>query len=443
MKSVVTHTTTAGAGQASELLTRVAELESQLAAQRQRFDDLGSLGAIIASILEIDQALSAMMEIALENVAGEVGAILLDEDGELKCRLAWGMDHNLLNSIRLADGRTVTEAYKSDPSPRRINQQDLCPDVGLKINSLLIAPIQSRQRTLGFLVVLNKRRGEEFSADDLTTLVTLNNFLAVALENAHLLSEKLEKQRMEQELSIAHEVQQTILPETDFTFEGFDIAARYVAANEVGGDFYELIPTADSGFVLVIGDVSNKGVGSALVMSACAGIIKSTLRTSPDIAMSDLASHLNDTLAEEIVKDHGMFATIWFGRFSSASGELTYCNAGHIPPVLCRGGSQEVEELSLGGAIIGQFAGLPFKQGAAQLQAGDSITLCTDGLTEAENTGGELFGRVRLSEFVRDHSSFAASEFCDALQLHLEKYSRGASAESSDDFTAIHVRIQP
>ena len=209
----------------------------------------------------------------------------------------------------------------------------------------------------------------------------------------------------------------------------------------MGGDFYEIIETGDGGFILIIGDVSNKGVGAAMIMSACSGIIKSKLKSEPDINMSALAEHLNDTLSEGLIKDRGMFATIWFGRFRPDL-TLEYCNAGHVPPVLCHAGGNAPEDLAAGGTIVGQFPGVTFKESVAALQPGDSLTFFTDGITEAESSTGELFGRERTMRFASQHADTPAREFCAALKRHIDDYSRGGSDEAHDDFTVVQVRVR-
>ncbi|MFQ5607558.1 MAG: PP2C family protein-serine/threonine phosphatase, partial [Candidatus Zixiibacteriota bacterium] len=381
---------------------RVFELEAELDHQRERLEDIKTMGAVIASILEMERALPVMMEMTLRTVNGEVGAILLEEDDELFAKVAWGLDQALLDRLEVEGGLLLKQAYSNGWETLCLNNCDLAPGSGLKVASLLAAPISSHERRHGLTVVLNKERGGEFTQDDLASLQSLNHFLAVAIENARLFEETLEKQRLDQELEIARQVQQTILPDATLSHPGFEIGAVYVAAHQVGGDFYELIPLPDGSFVLIVGDVSNKGVAAALVMSACSGIIKSLLRTDPQMRMCHLAASLNDTLAEGVVKDKGMFATIWFGRFDPGGQGLAYCNAGHLPPLWRAAGNGEITELSAGGPIVGQFEGITFTEGHVQLSAGDSITLFTDGLTEAEDRDGQLFGRERAQAFVEE-----------------------------------------
>lgn len=421
---------------------RVLELEAELSRQRERLNDIETMGAMIASILKMDRVLPVMMELALRTVNGEVGAILLEENGELYTKVAWGLDQVLLDRLEVESGRLLTDVFRDRKEALCLNKTDLAPGSGLKVFSLLAAPISSREQRHGWTVVLNKEGGGEFIDEDLETLQSLNHFLAVAIENAQLLKETLKKQKLDQELQIARQVQETILPDSNLTHPGFQIGTIYVAAQEVGGDFYELIPLPDKSFVLIVGDVSNKGVAAALVMSACSGIIKSLLRCNPEMSMSHLAANLNDTLAEGVIKTKEMFATIWFGRFDPSGRRLSYCNAGHVPPIWRRQNSGEITELPIGGSIVGQFVGIEFKEGCVDLSEGDTITLCTDGLTEAEDKNGKLFGRERVRCFVSDHGDLQPDEFCKKLHAHIETFSKGASGDAQDDFTVLQVKIE-
>lgn len=421
---------------------RVLELEAELLRQRGRLSDIETMGAMIASILSMDRVLPVMMEMALRTVGGEVGAILLEENGELYTKVAWGLDQALLERLEVESGRLLKDVFKERKEALCLNDTDLAPGSGLKVFNMLSAPISSHDHHFGWTVVLNKEDGSNFTKEDTETLGSLNHFLAVAIENARLLKETLKKQKLDQEMQIARQVQETILPDGNLTHPGFCIGTIYVAAQEVGGDFYELIPLPDKSFVLIIGDVSNKGVAAALVMSACSGIIKSLLRSNPEMSMSQLAANLNDTLAEGVIKTKEMFATIWFGRFDPSGRKLSYCNAGHVPPILWQSESKKISELPIGGSIVGQFVGMEFKEGRVDLCEGDTITLFTDGLTEAEDKSGQLFGREKVRNFVSDHSEFGPEQFCKNIRGHIETFSEGASSEALDDFTVLQVKIE-
>ena len=267
------------------------------------------------------------------------------------------------------------------------------------------------------------------------------NFVAVAIDNSNLMREKLTRQAMEQEMLIARQIQETILPDNIENFPGVEIGAVYFPAREVGGDFYDIVKIDDKRFFVVIGDVSNKGVPAALVMSASSGIIKSILEVAPDIQVNDLAARLNDLLVSGIIKSREMFVTLFFARFDLEAREISYCNAGHLPGMLWRESTQTIETLSEGGPIVGQFPGFTFKVGKRPLSSGDRLFLFTDGLTEAADAEGNLFGRSRAEDVFRAEISMSPGQFCTRVKAWIDKFTIGAADESHDDFTVLQVKV--
>lgn len=431
----------ASSGRSNDEQEQLFHLQLELERQRQRLKDIETMGAIIASILDIDKVMTVMMEMSLRAVSGEVGAILLEEDGELATKIAWGMNAALLEELYVFPDTTLLDCYRKSDESVLIDSEEIALHANVHVTSLLAAPIHSRERKYGLVVALNKEHGGRFDEADKETLESLNQFLSVAIENSRLLDEALQKQRMEQELSIARQVQETILPGKTFEHPGVDIGVVYASAREVGGDFYEVIPLPADQFVVILGDVSNKGVGSALVMSACAGIIKSLLRSDPGMAVAELAGRLNDTLSEGIIKDRGMFATIWFGKFDMRNGTLTYCNGGHVPALHYKSSESTIEELATGGTIVGQFEGLRFKDERLSISPGDTITVFSDGVTESEDREGNLFGRKRTREFVLERHADEPQKFCNLLQSSISTFSRGAQEDTQDDFTVLQIRL--
>jgi sigma-B regulation protein RsbU (phosphoserine phosphatase) len=269
----------------------------------------------------------------------------------------------------------------------------------------------------------------------------LLNFVAVAIDNSNLIKDKLRQQKTDQEMAIAKQIQETILPTNIDNITGVDIGAAYYPARDVGGDFYDVIRIDETSFVVVVGDVSNKGVPAALVMSAAAGIIKTTIASNPDISVSELAGRLNDLLADEIIKDREMFVTLFFAKFDLKQNQLFFCNAGHIPGLFWDSRKRSIVELTEGGTIVGQFQGFKFKQGKQELVAGDKLFLFTDGLTEAMDTQNNLFGRERAEQVFSAEIGKDPKEFCSKVKEWVDRFSEGASEDSQDDFTILQVRI--
>jgi phosphoserine phosphatase RsbU/P len=176
-------------------------------------------------------------------------------------------------------------------------------------------------------------------------------------------------------------------------------------------------------------------------MSASSGIIKSIISANPTISMSDLASSLNELLAREIVKDREMFVTLMFVKFDLEKNKLVYCNAGHLPGLYWNNESKIVDQLPASGPIVGQFPGAVFKQEEKEVNPGDRLFLFTDGLTEAFDAEGKIFGRERAEQVFMEEISLDPKQFCLRVKEWVDRFSQGAPLDSHDDFTVLQVKV--
>ena len=421
--------------------TAIDELEARLEAKRAQLRDMSTMGAVITSIQEINAVLSVVMDMAIRLVDGEVGLIMLDTDGELKVEISWGVNEEFAKSLMYLDGMDLPSYCVKVRETITLNELDLKAEDGFLVQSLICVPIQTSKKCHGVMVVVNKSDGGLYCDEDREILQMLLNFVAVAIDNSDLVKAKLDQQKVDQQMAIARQIQETILPQDIDSIKGVDIGVAYYPAGEVGGDFYDLIRIDDSRFVVVIGDVSSKGVPAALVMSAAVGIIKSIIKSNPDISVSELAASLNDLLANEIIKEREMFVTLFFCQFDLANSRLTFCNAGHMPGLFWDSGKNSVCELADGGPIVGQFPGIAFKQGERELHPGDRLFLFTDGLTEATDADDNLFGRERAEQVFSAEIGLEPKEFCVQVKEWVDRFSEGAGEETHDDFTIMQVKV--
>jgi sigma-B regulation protein RsbU (phosphoserine phosphatase) len=419
---------------------RLLELESKLESTKAELRDLATMGAVITSIQDANAILSVVMDMAVRLARGEVGMIALEEDDKLVYKISWGVTEELARSLMYQDGMDLPTYCYQTRETIILNELGIVAE-GLSIDSIICLPIQSKDRCLGVIVIINKEGGGSYGEEDKETLEILLNFVAVAIENSNLLKAKLEQQKVTQEMAIAKQIQATILPQNIDDIEGVDIGAAYYPAKEVGGDFYDVITLSDKQFLVILGDVSNKGVPAALVMSAAAGIIKSILALDPQISVSNLASRLNDLLCQEIIKEREMFVTLFFGKFDLEAETLSYCNAGHIPGLFWDDLAQSICELADGGPIVGQFEGIVFKEGSRILRSGDRLFLFTDGLTEAADTEGNLFGRERAEQVLSAEIGLEPGEFCRRVREWVDQFAAGAAEDTIDDFTLLQVKV--
>ncbi len=151
---------------------------------------------------------------------------------------------------------------------------------------------------------------------------------------------------------------------------------------------------------------------------------------------------VNEILAGGIIKERDMFITLFFCKFDLYNKKVTYTNAGHVPALFWDAKESKVEELKDGGTIIGQFSGIPFKEGERKISPGDKVLLFTDGLTEAADRSGNIFGREKVAELFESNITLSPGEFCKKSKEIIDSYSVGCSDDHIDDFTIMQIRVR-
>jgi serine phosphatase RsbU (regulator of sigma subunit) len=267
--------------------------------------------------------------------------------------------------------------------------------------------------------------------DDLWETARQFNRMAEGLERARALEK--ERDRLESELELARRIQQRLLPAGPPSIEGLDIAGCSEPAREVGGDYYDHIDLGGGRVLLVIADVSGKGVPAALLMSGFRASLMS--QDAQALGPERLAERVNDFLHRSV--ETGKFVTAFLGFLDSGTGHIVYANAGHNPPVLLRRDGR-VEWLAAGGVVLGIMPHFRFESGEAVLEPGDLLALYTDGVTEGQNAAGELWGDDRLIESLRRLAGRPSAEAARALVSEVRAYEGEAGA--ADDVTVLMAR---
>jgi serine phosphatase RsbU (regulator of sigma subunit) len=243
--------------------------------------------------------------------------------------------------------------------------------------------------------------------------------------------ERIERERVEQELQVARRIQQASLPKEVPALEGWQITPFYQPAREVGGDFYDFLDLADGRLGVVVGDATGKGVPAALMMAST----RSTLRAVAQASESpgDALRRVNDPLATDIPTN--MFVTCFYAILDPHSGRLSYANAGHDLPYLHRNG--EAEELRARGMPLGLMPGMSYEEEEVSLGEGGCVLFYSDGLVEAHDPKGEMFGFPRLRRLVAEHGQ--ERMLVDFLMGELSSFT-GEGWEQEDDITLLTLR---
>jgi sigma-B regulation protein RsbU (phosphoserine phosphatase) len=306
---------------------------------------------------------------------------------------------------------------------------------GLQIADWLAVPIAVKNEIFGVMVLINPRHGERFSESDVEAARLLAGLAAVAIKNARLMAEEQKQARVQQQLKLARSVQVALLPDPALRVAGLEWQALYLPAFEIGGDYYDVIPLSGHEVLLVIGDVSSKGVPAALLMTAVRAMVRAEAARIADTAQ--LLTTVNRAVCSDFARDHEMFVTLFCARVNTQSRHMIYSNAGHSPPLVWGRGTEQPETLREGGSILGQLVEAEFTQGVVTLAPGWRLWAFTDGVTEARNARGELFGTHGVVRFAATHRSTAGHRFQSELKTTLDRFATERS--DVDDLTSLWV----
>jgi serine phosphatase RsbU (regulator of sigma subunit) len=263
----------------------------------------------------------------------------------------------------------------------------------------LLVPLAAGGGILGYLALGPKRSGAPYSRPDRELLMTVGEQLAGALDHFRL-TERLARQRvLEREVEIAKDVQSRLLPQEPPRLPGLALSAECRQAREVGGDYFDFIALDPGTVGIALGDISGKGISAALLMAS----LQAHLRSQYSIMRGDLG-RLFEAVNRQFCRSIGSsrFATLFFGHFDDSGGRLRYVNCGHTPPILLRADGR-VERLKSTATILGAFPDWNGSVREIVLKAGDTLVVCSDGITEAVNEAGVEFGEERLIEVLRVH----------------------------------------
>ncbi|MDZ7372928.1 MAG: SpoIIE family protein phosphatase [candidate division KSB1 bacterium] len=304
------------------------------------------------------------------------------------------------------------------------------PEAGFR----LLVPLWVQDRPCGAVALGARLDARDYSDDDLSFLVTLGNHAANALENARLFRESLEKQRMEEELQIAREIQLRLLPRGFPEVPGIEVFGTHKPSRWVAGDYFDVLLLSPEELALVVADVSGKGVPAALLMANVQAGLHTLL--APGVDLAGLAARLNRLIFENTGYDK--FVTVFVGILSIPERSLRYVNAGHNPPYLLRPNG-DLSTLETGGLLMGMIPEVGYEVGQANLAAGDLLFLYTDGVVEAQNVREEEFGEARLAEELRCAAPHGARAVCQRVLEAVESFAAGC--DQYDDITLLAVKV--
>ncbi|GMQ81455.1 MAG: hypothetical protein BMS9Abin05_0887 [Rhodothermia bacterium] len=298
----------------------------------------------------------------------------------------------------------------------------------------LILPIKQKGETCAMLCLGKKMTGQEYQLDEIEFLYALGNLAFVSLQNSYLVDQQIEKERLEEEMRLAREIQERLQPSEIPGLASLQTASMALPSRHVAGDYFDAIKLGKHKLLFAIADVTGKGMPASLLMSnlqACLRVL-----VPMDVSLEEAAAHINRVISENTGFDK--FITYVHGIYDEETKVFDYVNAGHNPPTLVRANG-DIELLETGGLLLGVMADAVYERGSVTLMTGDVLTLFTDGVTEAMSPEEEEYGEERLEKLLQDSRHLTAAEILNAVREDIRLFTEDAPV-LSDDVTMIVIK---
>ena len=410
---------------------------------------------LLHSQLPLDSVLAKMLDHAVSVTNADRGLLLeANEAGQLHVRLARKSGGMRLPPESLSPSQTAIQMARKqqaaviteDLAQAEMNLQEAQSIVAQGLRAVVVIPLYSvtransdesllnviRGQFLG-VVYLDSRRPAAFSKLDRQILDALAADAAGTLDNARLVERERERQRLEQEINIARDIQQALLPRGFKDYPHMDVSGCNFPCLSVGGDYFDVFPMSDGRTAFLIADVSGKGLGAAMLTTMLQGALSGmTLGAAPALVFN----HINHYLCNHA--EVGRYATMFFGVMDG-EGHMEFINAGHPSPFLIRAGKAEAP-FTEGSYPVGLVPEAEYTAACVKLEPGDTLVLFSDGVTEAMDPEDEMFGMKRLEDVLTDKHDVPLEHLQKCVLESVENFVRGA--RQADDLTLLLVRYQ-
>jgi phosphoserine phosphatase RsbU/P len=417
-------------------------LDSSMSSRNDLLGLISKVGIALLSSSGLDDTLDQVATLVFEAVPAErVVVMLRDEknDDEMLIKVARhrGSDTKIgeVRVSRAIMDEVVTNGQSVLTSDAQQDPKYASQTIILQgIRSVLAVPMCVDERhVFGMIYADSPTHQASFTTEHLNILTTLASVASIRVENASLLDERINRERMERELELATEIQQRFQPEGPPTVEGYDFQGISFSCYEIGGDYYDFIPRHDNTMLVALGDVSGKGTSASLLMSSLHAAIHG--QVAAKTPLGDLVTAVNVYLANNTPANR--FITLFVAELDPATGNLTYINAGHNPPLIGRADGT-LELVQSGGLPLGLMDFAEYETGHAQLFSGDVLFIYSDGVSEANNLNEDEFGMERLQTVISTNVGRSASGIRDKVEAALSEFT--GTAAPNDDITLVIVK---
>jgi phosphoserine phosphatase RsbU/P len=422
-----------------------ARLYDQLRERTEEMETLIEIGHEINSILDLDRLLDQIAPLLRRVVSFDYLSVgLIDEESE---EFVWHIEESYSAPSHAQATRTkVTQGIvgRAVRQRRAVIVGDVSRDPDYHVtetwrecvpHSEVAVPLIYEDKVIG-VIAIESSRTHAFDNNDAHLLESIGNNLSIAIANARLYAERVEReQRLEHEILLARDVQRAMIPDAAPAMKRLEIAARLEPALNLSGDFYDYIKLADQRLGVMIGDVAGKGVRAAMGMAAARSIVRAMARSG--FGVSKTLRAVNSRLHRDLARQ--LLVTLVYGVLDAEARTFQYCNAGHNPPILMRPDGKW-RALKTGGLMLGIFDQQQYKSETVYLQRGDVLFFYTDGVSEAHTPYPERaeFGERRIVQVLAEHRRQRASVIADAVLNAVNEFSKGA--HQHDDLTLMVIK---
>jgi sigma-B regulation protein RsbU (phosphoserine phosphatase) len=412
--------------------------------QLERDEQIYQLTTLVAGAFSLQEVLDKLAEAAVKIMVGVKACSirLLDEEaGDLKMRSTYGLSEEYRNKGPVSKDDPVIEAAFAGEAvvlddmrvDGRVKYKEATMQEGL-VSQLTVA-MQFRGKAIGVLRLYSPKP-RQFYEDDISLARAIASQCAVAITNAKLYVEAINGQKMTEQVRLAGVIQRRMIPEKAPLIQGLDIAATYIPCFDIGGDFYDFLRLSENRVAAVIADVIGKGIPAAIMMSLFRGAVRAYVDAEHGQGnIEKIIGRLNKMACGEC-KD-GEFVALFYAVLDVKEETITYCNCGHEPAVLIRDG--KIVELDKGGFVLGIEAQTEYEIETLKLQDGDCLLFYTDGLTDAANFEGELWGREKMLETTKKFTADPAEQIVKNILAYRRRFA--GLARQVDDTSIIVIKI--
>jgi phosphoserine phosphatase RsbU/P len=416
-----------------------ARLYARVSRQAQTLTVLNEIAIELTSILDLDPLLDRVGQLLRRLIDYQMFTImLLDEKGEmLVTRYAWRFGYTQAPRRRIPITAGLVGAAVREW--RVVNVPDVRKDpryleMNPETRSEMIVPLFYKGRVIGVLDLEHTRTGF-FHEEHERMLTTLAAQVAIAIENARLYQAvRRQERQLERDITMAREVQLRLLPTKPPEHAHADMAVRFLPARTIGGDLYDFLEYGEHRSAIVLGDVSGKAAPAALFAALVSGIMRSA--ANQRLGPAEMLACLNDSLQERRLDSQ--YVTMLFALWNDEERTLTVANSGAVQPIVCRGGTSSVVRVE--GFPLGMFADASYDELMVTAQPGDAIVFVSDGILDADNAQGEMYGEDRLARALCGHRDREAAEIAEAILQDVSRFQEGK--ERFDDETIIVLRVK-